>query len=71
MKRIAIAQNTLEILEAGYYISQGGDCVDITRELVSCLDGTTYYDPDVLSNIKLEVLSCWLISSPVQHPMLA
>jgi uncharacterized protein (TIGR02452 family) len=57
MKRIAIAQNTLEILEAGYYISQSGDRVDLTRELASCLDGTTYYDPDILSNIKQEVLS--------------
>jgi uncharacterized protein (TIGR02452 family) len=66
MKRIAIAQNTLEILEAGYYISQGGDCpkgsgkadrVDLAQELASCVGETAYYDPDILSNIQQEVLS--------------
>jgi len=57
MKLIAIAQNTLDILEAGYYESPNGDRVDFTQELASCLDGTTYYDPDILSNIKQEVLS--------------
>jgi hypothetical protein len=33
MKRIAIAQNTLEILKAGYYVDQNGDRVDLTQEL--------------------------------------
>jgi uncharacterized protein (TIGR02452 family) len=57
VKRIAIAQNTLDILEAGYYLSSSGDRVNIAQELTQCLDGTIYYNPDLLSHIKQEILS--------------
>lgn len=57
MRRIAIAQDTLEILEAGYYFSPEGKQVNIGKELVSCLAQTKYYDPDTLSTIKQDVLT--------------
>ncbi|MDJ0737043.1 MAG: TIGR02452 family protein [Nostocaceae cyanobacterium] len=57
MRRIAIAQNTLEIIEAGYYISPGGGRVEIREELTSCISGTKCYDPDTLSQIQEEVLA--------------
>lgn len=57
MNRMAIAQNTLEILEAGYYISPNGDRVDLAGELQVCLDETGYYEPDTLSKIEREVLA--------------
>ncbi|GCL35107.1 hypothetical protein SR1949_01990 [Sphaerospermopsis reniformis] len=33
MRRVAIAQNTLEILDVGSYIYPNGNQVDIAREL--------------------------------------
>jgi uncharacterized protein (TIGR02452 family) len=57
MKRIAIARDTIDILEAGYYKSASGDRVDLTQALKFCFDGTTYYEPDILSKIEREVLS--------------
>lgn len=54
MRRIAIAQDTLKILEAGYYSFDGK--VDIAQEVASCVQQTKYYEPDVLSTIKQEVL---------------
>jgi uncharacterized protein (TIGR02452 family) len=57
VKRIAIAQNTLDILEAGYYFSSSGDRVNIAQELTQCLDGTTYYAPDILSYIEQEIFA--------------
>lgn len=49
MKRIAIAQNTIEILNTRNYISPTGKQVNIERELQSCLSTTKYYEPDTLS----------------------
>jgi uncharacterized protein (TIGR02452 family) len=57
MKRTAIANDTIEILEAGYYIAPSGDRINIEREISSCLDRTKYYDPDLLSNIQQEILA--------------
>jgi uncharacterized protein (TIGR02452 family) len=57
MQRIAIAQDTLQILEAGYYNSPSGDRIDIERELKHCLAGTKGYLPDTLSTIQKEVVS--------------
>ncbi|BAZ14810.1 hypothetical protein NIES4071_66620 [Calothrix sp. NIES-4071] len=57
MKRTAIAQNTLSILEAGYYVLDNGNQVDITRELASCLSNTKCYNPDHLLEIQQKVLS--------------
>ncbi|GAA6620688.1 TIGR02452 family protein [Scytonema sp. NUACC26] len=56
MRRIAIAQNTLEILEIGSYISPNGNQVYIAPELEYCLDKTKCYSPDNLSQIEFEVL---------------
>ncbi len=57
MKRIAIAQNTLKILEDGCYLSPEGKQVKIDRQLASCLAGTAYYEPEALSAIQENVLS--------------
>lgn len=57
MKRTAIAQNTLSILETGHYILENGNQVDITRELASCVTNTKCYNPDNLSDIQQKVLS--------------
>lgn len=57
MRLVAIAQDTLKILEAGYYVSPAGERVDIARELVSCIAQTKCYDPDRLEQIQKEVLA--------------
>ncbi|AKG21630.1 TIGR02452 family protein [Calothrix sp. 336/3] len=57
MRRIAIAQNTIEILESGNYTSPSGKLVDIQQDLQSCLAGTKYYEPDALEQIQQEVIS--------------
>ncbi|MEQ8381757.1 MAG: TIGR02452 family protein [Coleofasciculus sp. A1-SPW-01] len=57
MNRIAIAQDTLKILNAGYYDSPTGQRVDITQDLNACLAQTKYYDPDSLSTLEQNVLS--------------
>lgn len=57
MKRMAIAQDTLQIIKAGYYHTADGKQVNIGEELTSCIAGTKYYEPDTLSNIKREILS--------------
>lgn len=57
MKRVAIAQDTLNILETGYYKSPSGEQVDITSALRGCLEGTEYYEPEQLSTIQNQVLA--------------
>lgn len=57
MNRIAIAQDTLKILDAGYYDSPTGQRVDITQDLNACLAQTKYYDPDSLSTLEQNVIS--------------
>ena len=57
MNRMAIAQDTLKILDAGYYDSPAGQRVDITQDLNACLSQTKYYDPDSLSTLEQKVLS--------------
>ncbi|MBW4615591.1 MAG: TIGR02452 family protein [Desmonostoc vinosum HA7617-LM4] len=56
MKRIDIAQNTLEVLDAGSYVSGNGNLVNIAQEFKYCLDGTKCYSPENLSDIEKEVL---------------
>lgn len=51
MNRIAIARETLKILDTGYYHLPNGQRVDIDRALNSCLAQTEDYDPDRLSAI--------------------
>ncbi|MFB2935645.1 TIGR02452 family protein [Aerosakkonemataceae cyanobacterium BLCC-F154] len=57
MDRKAIAQNTLEILDSGYYQSPDGKRVDIGRELASCIAQTKCYNPEQLEQIQKEVLA--------------
>ncbi len=57
MKRVAIAEDTLKIIKAGFYQSPSGAQVNISEELTSCLAQTKFYVPDILSSIKREILS--------------
>jgi uncharacterized protein (TIGR02452 family) len=57
MKRITIAQNTLEILESGSYTAPSGTLVNLKSEIADCVDRTTYFDPEMLSTLQQEVLS--------------
>lgn len=57
MKRVSIAKNTIEILEAGNYTSLTGKLVNLQPNLESCLAGTIYYEPDTLVDIEQKVLS--------------
>lgn len=57
MNRMSIAQNTLEILEAGHYTAPSGRQVNIAAEIWDCVCGTIYYDPKKLSNIQQSILS--------------
>lgn len=57
MKRVAIAQDTLKILKAGFYESPSGTQVNIAPELTSCINQTKCYDPDSLDQIKRDILS--------------
>jgi uncharacterized protein (TIGR02452 family) len=57
MRRIAIAQDTLKIIEAGYYCSPEGKRIELVQKMASCLEQTKCYQPDNLSKIKQGVLS--------------
>ncbi len=56
-KLIEIAQDTVEILNTGYYYSPQAQRVDLTENLNTCITGTQYYVPDVLSEIVKNILS--------------
>jgi len=57
VKRMAIAQETLKIIDAGYYHSPEGKRVDIDRAVSACVAGTKYYEPDALLEIEQKVSS--------------
>ncbi|HBB30973.1 MAG TPA: TIGR02452 family protein [Cyanobacteria bacterium UBA8803] len=57
MRRIAIAQDTLKIIEAGYYSSPEGQRIDIETTLASCVEQTRCYEPEALSTITPNVLA--------------
>ncbi len=57
MNRVAIAQNTLDILNAGYYHLPTGEKVSIGSDLATCLAQTRYYNPDTLAALQIEVLA--------------
>lgn len=57
MKRIAIAQDTIEIINAGYYKSPTSKRIDITEKLTACVDRTKCYEPETLSQIRSQILS--------------
>jgi uncharacterized protein (TIGR02452 family) len=54
MKRKAIAQDTVKILEDGYYQSASNKRVDISKELASCLSQTKGYEPDFSTQLQLK-----------------
>ncbi|MEG4960414.1 MULTISPECIES: TIGR02452 family protein [unclassified Microcoleus] len=57
MRRIAIAQDTLKIIEAGYYCSPEGKRIELVQKIAYCVEQTKCYEPDALSKIKQGVLS--------------
>jgi hypothetical protein len=57
MRRIAIAQDTLKIIEAGYYVSPEGKRIELVQKIVSCHEQTKSYEPDALYKIKQDILS--------------
>jgi len=57
MRRIAIAQDTLKIIEAGYYCSPEGKRIELVQKIAHCVEQTKCYEPDALSKIKQGVLS--------------
>ena len=56
MRRVAIAQDTLKIIESGGYQTPGGIHVDISSDTRTCLQQTQPYTPDELSAIEQEIL---------------
>lgn len=52
MNRVAIARNTLEILDAGYYRAPSGKRVDLASEVRSCSEKTQCFDGEMLSEIR-------------------
>ena len=57
MRRIAIAQDTLKIIEAGYYCSPEGKRIELVQKIAYCVEQTKCYEPDALSKIAQGVLS--------------
>ncbi|WP_414756446.1 TIGR02452 family protein [Anabaena sp. CCY 9910] len=57
MRRIAIAENTLNILNMGNYLCADGNQVDISHELEQCLYLTKCYSPENLAKIETKVLN--------------
>lgn len=57
MNRVAIAQNTLDILNAGYYHLPRGKKVSIGQDLATCLANSRFYEPHPLSTMQIEVVS--------------
>jgi uncharacterized protein (TIGR02452 family) len=56
MKRITIAKETLQIIEAGQYQSSNGSMIDISSSLKKCVSQTHYFDPERLIQIKKDIL---------------
>jgi len=57
MKRQAIAQDTLNILNTGSYHGEQGQPVNLQQDIQTCLAGTQYYDPETLMNLEEGVLA--------------
>ncbi|MDY6938552.1 MAG: TIGR02452 family protein [Cyanobacteriota bacterium] len=57
MRRIAIAQDTLKIIESGCYQTPDGTHIDISSDIRTCLQKTQPYTPEELSEIDREILS--------------
>ena len=57
MNRKAIADDTLNILQTGYYLNSQIEKIEINQDLTACVAGTKYYDPDSLVQLEKEVCS--------------
>jgi uncharacterized protein (TIGR02452 family) len=57
MNRRAIAEDTVKILERGFYTSTTGAEIHIEAPLKQCIDSTQCYNPDQLAEIRDQVLS--------------
>lgn len=64
MKRQAIAQDTLNILNTGAYHREQGQPVNIQQDIKTCLARTTYYEPETLVTLENQVLS---LAPPFEH----
>ncbi len=51
-----MAQQTVEIVECGYYSLPDGRQIDIARDIESCLTATTFYPPDRLRRVLNDAL---------------
>ncbi len=50
-ERSRIAQETLKILQAGSYVRDDGDLVDLSKDLEKAKNGTMLYSPDALKKL--------------------
>ena len=54
-QRMELARQTVEIVERGSYESAGGRAVDISAAVRACLEGTRFFPPEELEQIREEV----------------
>jgi uncharacterized protein (TIGR02452 family) len=54
---MALARQTVEIIERGSYTTASGRAVDIAESVRSCLEGTRFFAPEELKRIRKEVLA--------------
>ncbi len=57
MNTKAIARETVNALEQGWYIAPDSSTVDLTAFLSTCLSGTQFYNPDDLVHLRQQVLA--------------
>jgi uncharacterized protein (TIGR02452 family) len=57
VKRVTIAQETLNILKTQEYINNHGLKVDLSSQIQLCVERTKYYESDILFEIKQEILT--------------
>ncbi len=52
-----MGQQTVQIVERGAYASPRNRAVDITGDVRACLDGTRFFPPEALEQVRQEVLA--------------
>jgi len=62
--RILIAEDTLRIIGAGYYINAHGESVRIHDEQERCIAGSVHYTEEMLEEIKAKVSGILMQTSP-------
>jgi uncharacterized protein (TIGR02452 family) len=55
--RVVCARETVEVVERGSYTSPGGSVVSIAGPVRACLEGTRYFSPEDVEQLRREVLS--------------